>query len=413
MLQRSRCGKKRAARRFIRALLSSACLNSRLILCLAWLALLAKLTCAALTRGTNDVDAFYNFGRFIWENGLLAQYRAAPEFNHTPLTGWFCALAYGLGKGIGFPLVLRLPGILADFAVIKLLLHWRKSLQGPPAWALALLTVSPVSFMVSGFHGNVDPVIPLLLVLAVWRSVRGDPWQSGLWLGLACNIKVVPLLLAPLLFFHWWARGKPLQFFLPAGLAIFVGWGFPLLLERDVFLRNVLGYSSNWGSWGVTYALAKLPWPELAPVGFSGLSQLQQNIMTALKLVIVGATLAVAWRRRMLPSETLFSSCALIWTIFFVFAPGVGAQYLVWFAPFLLLHSAPWFAVVTAASSLFVFAFYHVISGGFPWNHGHSTAELVPHWAPWSIVPWLALLTLLAGSVWTRETARAGSTLKT
>ena len=46
------------------------------ILFAALLALGAKLYCAATTSGTNDADSFYNFGRFIWEHGLIAQYQA-------------------------------------------------------------------------------------------------------------------------------------------------------------------------------------------------------------------------------------------------------------------------------------------------------------------------------------------------
>ena len=39
-------------------------------------ALLAKLYCAATTVGTNDADAFYNFGRFIAEHGCARSFVA-------------------------------------------------------------------------------------------------------------------------------------------------------------------------------------------------------------------------------------------------------------------------------------------------------------------------------------------------
>src|SRR5204863_1643138 len=108
-------------------------MKSRGILLAALFALLAKLYCAATTVGTNDADSFYNFGRFIWENGLLAQYRATPEFNHTPLVGWFCAAIYGLGHGAGFNWLLRLPGIFADFLAVGTLVGWRER-HGHPPW---------------------------------------------------------------------------------------------------------------------------------------------------------------------------------------------------------------------------------------------------------------------------------------
>ena len=361
----------------------------------ALLALLAKLACAALTLGTNDADTYYNFGRFIWEHGLLAQYRATPEFNHPPLTGWYCALIYGLGHGLGFNFLLRLPGILADFAVVQALLRGRVTSGRPPAWALLLLALSPVSFMVSGFHGNVDSVLVWLLVLAALEGGAGRAAWCGLWFGLAGNVKIIPLLVAPVFFFHWQSRGKALRFFLAATVAMLAGWSLPLLTIPEIFLRNVLGYSSNWGGWGITYWLSQTGRAVFAPAGFSGLTPTQLAVMSGLKLVIVTAALGIAWRRRILPPVHLWSTLALVWTVFFVFAPGVGAQYLVWFAPFFAIHSARWFAVLTAASSIFLFAFYDTICGGLPWSHGVSTGELLPRWAGWSNLPWLTLVAFL------------------
>lgn len=375
----------------------------------ALLALLAKLACAALTRGTNDADAFYNFGRFIWEHGLLAQYRATPEFNHPPLTGWYCALIFGLGHGCGFTFLLRLPGILADFAVVQALLRWREASGRPSAGALLLLALSPVSLMVSGFHGNVDGVLAWLLVLAALECGAGRAAWCGLWFGLACNVKIIPLLVAPVFFFHWLSRENARRFFLAASLTILAGWSLPLVSIPAIFLRNVLGYSSNWGGWGITYWLSQTHAAVFAPSGFSGLTATQLAIMSGLKMVIVAAALALAWQRRVLAPAHLFSTLTLVWTVFFVFAPGVGAQYLVWFAPFLSIHSARWFAAITAASTGFLFVFYDTICGGLPWFHGASTAELLPRWAGWSNLPWLALGAFLAVSLCRAVAARSYS----
>jgi hypothetical protein len=362
------------------------------VLLAAGVALVAKLYCAATTVGTNDADTFYNFGRFIWEHGLLEQYRATPEFNHTPLVGWFCAGIYGIGQGFAFNWLLRLPGILADFAAVTVLLRWRETEGRPPWWALALFALSPVNFMVSGFHGNVDAVLAWLLLLAAREGARERAAWCGLFFGLACQVKVIPLLLAPALFFFWFARGQGRRFFLTATVTILTGWAVPLLALPDVFFRNVLGYSSNWGSWGLTFGLRSTGWPVFAPVGFLGLTPWQIAIMSTLKWLIIGAALGIGWRRRHRPAAELPATLMVIWALFFVCAPGVGAQYLVWFAPLLLLHTPRWFAAVTAASSVFLAVFYTTISHGLPWNRGVSTADLLPEWAPWSVLPWLTLL---------------------
>jgi Gpi18-like mannosyltransferase len=370
--------------------------SRRAIQTAALLALAAKLACAALTLGTNDADTFYNFGRFIGEHGLLAQYRATPEFNHTPLTGWFCAAIYALGHGFAFNFLLRLPGILADFAVVRALLHWHETRGKPPAWALTFFALSPASLMITGFHGNVDSVLVWLLVLAALECSADRAAWCGLWFGLACNVKIIPLLVAPVFFFHWLSRKNARRFFLTASLTILAGWSYPLIAMPRTFLQNVLGYSSNWGAWGITFWLGQTHLAALMPAGFSGLTPTQLAIMSALKVIIVAAALALAWQRRALEPAEIFSTLALVWAVFFVFAPGVGAQYLVWFAPFLLLAAPRWFAAITAASSVFLFVFYDTICGGLPWYHGASTAELLPRWAAWSNLPWLALVAFLA-----------------
>ncbi len=363
-------------------------------------ALVAKLACAALTRGTNDVDTFYNYGRFIWEHGLLAQYRATPEFNHPPVTGWFVALLYGLLGGLGFPFLLRLPGIVADYAVVRLLVARS---DATPRWALLLLALSPVSFMVSGYHGNVDGVLTWLLVLAALECERGRPGHCGAWLGLACQVKIIPLLVAPVFFFYWMDRGRARRFFAVAGAIMLVGWSLPLFAMPEIFVRNVLGYSSNWGAWGLTWWLTWSGAAAFAPVGFSGLTPVQQAVMSGLKVVIVLAALWLAWSRRASGDREVFRTLALVWLVFFVFSPGVGTQYLVWLAPFFLVSSPRAYALVTAGSTVFCFAFYHTISGGFPWNFGASTAELVPRWAAWSNAAWLAAIAALVAGVRTHS----------
>ncbi len=379
----------------------SPLMNPRvLVLLAATAALVAKLYCAATTVGTNDVHTFYNFGRFIWENGLLAQYLETREFNHTPIVGWYCAAIYGVGKGFGYHLLLRLPAILADFFAVCVLLRWREMAGRPPVWTLVLFALSPVNFMISGFHGNVDSILAWLLLAAAWQGMRDRVVWCGLLFGLACQVKVIPLLLAPAFFFFWAAHGRGWPFFLTASGTILAGWAFPLVTIPDVFLRNVLGYSSNWGSWGVTLGLHATGWPVFAPVGFLGLTVWQTAIMSALKWGIVGAALILAWRRRHRPPAELPATLLMVWTVFFVFAPGFGVQYLVWFAPLLALVAPGWFTVITAASAVFLFRFYTVIAHGLPWNHAVSTVELMPHWVAWSSLPWLALVAFfLATSV--------------
>ena len=104
-------------------------------------------------------------------------------------------------SGITFPFLLRLPGIVADFVVILVLL--RIKAKDPrlrlPTWALVIFALSPLSIMVSGYHGNTDPVMVMLLLFSVYFCSRDQPVLSGLFFALSAQVKIVPLLFFPIL----------------------------------------------------------------------------------------------------------------------------------------------------------------------------------------------------------------------
>ena len=181
-------------------------------------------------------------------------------------------------------------------------------------------------------------------------------------------------------------------FILPLILTTLTLWSEPLLRFPLVFLKNVFGYGSFWGIWGITYWLRQTGWSEFSRADFYDLSAAQNLIGTLLKFLIVAAVVILAWRRRRIASDRgLFASLAFVWLIFFVFSPGIGAQYLVWAAPFILLLSPQFYAFFTAGSTLFLFFFYNTISGGLPWYYGMSNGKRDAEWLPWSIWPWMIL----------------------
>ena len=58
--------------------------------------------------------------------------------------------------------------------------------------------MEPVRILVSGYHGNTDAVYAMLSLLAVYLlQDRNRPLLAGLALGLAINIKLIPVLLIP------------------------------------------------------------------------------------------------------------------------------------------------------------------------------------------------------------------------
>ena len=69
-------------------------------------------------------------GKSLVNHGLEWTYQNAIWFNHPPLTAYYLRAIYSLhhlpfleASGITFPFLLRLPGIVADFVVVLLLLQ--------------------------------------------------------------------------------------------------------------------------------------------------------------------------------------------------------------------------------------------------------------------------------------------------
>jgi uncharacterized membrane protein len=374
-------------------------LRTIFIVALALIAITLKLAIAYNTIGTNDAVFFYGFAKVLSEHGLQWTYEHSRYFNHPPLTAYYLRGIFALTEqpwcqdlGIHFPFLLRLPGIIADFFVVLVLLRISKIDIRIPTWALALFALSPVSLMVSGFHGNTDPMMVLFLVCAVWMCLRNRPAVAGLFFALSCQIKIVPLLLLPALVLFWWTQNRGRPFLISGAIATLVLWSQPLLQFPVLFAKNVLAYGSYWGIWGFTYLFRATGLPQFSRLSFFDLELAQNIIVTSLKLVIVASALWIGWQHRHARGRAFVESLAYTWLVFFVFAPGVCPQYLIWLAPFILILSPRFYTAILIASSIFLFAFYNITSRGLPWSAALSTDEFRERWIPWSLLPWTVLI---------------------
>lgn len=376
------------------------------IVVVALIAGLIKTGIALMTLGTNDSIAFYQFAKALETHGLAWTYQHSALFNHPPLVGYFLQGLAWLDhqpffqeNGLTFPFLLRFPGIIADFLVVLLVLVVAREYPQlrPPQWALLLFAASPVSIMVTGFHGNTDPILVLFLLLALIMAVRGRPLLCGLSLALSCQVKIIPLLLLPIFFFFWMERRRWRLFTASFVFSSLLFCAEPLLRVPGAFIKNVLSYGGFWGIWGVTYCLRMTGFQEFSRVNFFNLSATQNAIMTLLKVIVVLGIVILAWRRRKLAAPALFATIAYTWMIFFVFSPGVAAQYLVWLAPFILFLSPTFYGFLVAGSSTFLFALYTITSGGFPWYFAHASNKLNLICAHWALIPWLILAGGLVG----------------
>jgi Glycosyltransferase family 87 len=380
-----------------------------LVIAAGIIAAVLKIYCAATTFGSCDVPVFSHFGQIIDADGIDYLYQTNRRFNFPPITGEFFGLLYHLSAWLtpgapdsvprSFPFLLRLPSIVADFVALLVLLRIREKTRRAPVWVLLLFALSPVSFMVSGFHGNVDPVMLCLLLIAVYFCVQEHALLNGAFFALACSIKVAQLFLTPVFFFFWLNRGskRALQFTLAFGISCLAGWSGALSDSASFFIRNVLGYNSYPGGWGITYWCTFLLDEfhfDVTPQGLNWLIPL----LKALKIVIVALAIALGWFRRRQSTMGFLDTIGLCWICFAIFTPGFVPYYLVWMAPFVLLYSATWYAALTAASSIYLFAYYNMMSHGImPWNA--SDPLVPPAWNDWGTVPWFVMVAIAVGAL--------------
>jgi len=342
-----------------------------------------KLLLARTTDGTLDVaywalflDAYQHFGGLaLYRQTQLFDDRFNEVFNHPPFMIHVLRIMGALATAtrIPFPFWLRLPAILADVGTVALVggLLGRTRAARAVAVALAVLAVAPPAILVSGFHGNTDPVMVFFILLTVYLLTREQEaggrhhtWLAGAAFGMGMNIKVVPLLLLPVLLFALPTARKRLAFLAAAGAVVAVG-SLPYLLQDPVTIAaRIFGYGSQYGRWGVPRVLGLLP-PQFA--------WLDAFYARAGRYLVLASVVAASWAmNRRATKPPLALQCGLILFLFLFLTPGFGVQYLAWLVPW-PLEIGLWAAVLYYTTSglflLLVYTFaYHLRVGGFPWG---------------------------------------------
>ena len=353
-----------------------------------------KLLCAAYTLGVNDTYIFRHLADYLRVFNVVELYHRTVMFNHPPLVASYLTLLDALtGRSIQqFAFFIRLPGILADLVVALVLISQRRRepIASCPTWALALFIASPVSFLVSGFHGNFDSAVVCFIFLAAWMCVRGQPAASALFLALSLQIKVPAMIVMPVFLIYWYRQKHLRTFMLCLSLVCAAGWADPLIHDPRIFLHNVFSYNSYWGGWGITYWLVHTLAQPLLMTGLSNLTLPEKIITQSLKAIVVGGVTWLAWTRRPFTKEKIFPTLAIAWSLFFCFTPGAGMQYLVWLAPFVLLYHPRWYLGLTICCSLSCYFFYRIVCNSWLLYYGEAKPEDYLLWSSWMIWAWLS-----------------------
>lgn len=366
-----------------------------LVLGIALLVLALKVTVAARTYGTNDIRHWTNFVNGVASRGPVGVYGIAFDrsfYNHPPLIGYFLQfvdLARQHGFSIGF--TIRSVASLADVGSTLLvfeLLRRRRGLR-EATWAAALVAASPVLFIISGFHGNTDPIFVMFTLLALYLLAdRDKPLAAGVSMGLAIGIKIVPVVVIPVLLVLALSKGRHTLLRFGAGFALAAGitWLPALIAHGQVVRSNVLGYAgsgiSQWGLIQIGHVFDDPGWADF----------LTETGRFPVVLLCALGPAALVWRRPGMAAEAL----GLSLVSFLFLAPAFGCQYLVWAVAAAYLLNFGWASLYNLFAGVVLFKIYTRWAHGFPWDHanywGLVGVELVGALLLWGFLGVLAVL---------------------
>jgi len=363
---------------------SASRISASLIL-LVLAAFVVKAAMAFFTYGSTDVLIYeadvaklkQDGGVALYRDGIQTEWcghpeqRPCPPFNHPPfmiraLQGWASLAEI---SGLPFRFWLRLTCAVADVGSLALLarLLRRRWTEVQTRVGLLWFAASPIAVLVSGFHGNTDPILMFFVLLVlVLVEERRPAWLAGVALGMAMDVKVLPVLLLPAILLALDGSRRRIEFCVGAA-ATFLVASVPLLLEApELVVTRVFGYRSQSGSWGLS--LLTLLLGQTPHLAWLGETYARHGTLLSLGLVL-GASL-----RPRPPSgaDALFTRAGLAMCLFVSVIPGFGVQYLVWLVPWAVgLGSGPTAAYYIAGTG-FLFGYYSATAGAFPWYLANS-----------------------------------------
>jgi hypothetical protein len=369
------------------------------LLLLAAAGIVVQLALSWISRGTEDVDAWQMFGRYIAEHGLLDMYRANQRFNHPPIPGYWAMLAVRISDatGVAFPFVFRLPAIAANVAACVVLCFVGRRRGGPVEGAklAAAMACSPCVILIAGHHGNTDPIYAMFSLLAAFFADAGAFFVAGLMLGAAINVKLIPVVLIPPLLFICRTRRDVARFV--AGLAVMALPFVPVLLVRgSEFIHNAMAYASVMDFWGVSLWLLEAARVPMFSATCATLLILYASIAGRIILLLAVVLFSLIARER---RRTAIQATAGAAALFLILTPGFGLQYLVFAVP--LLFAADEFGIAmrySLFSGAFLFVAYAFFWDGRIPIHtvGVAGADDRGVGALFAVLAWVALVSFVA-----------------
>lgn len=352
--------------------------NRRILIALVGLAFVAKVFLALYTFGCFDALIWQRDLEALRAHGVPALYRdgityysvedqllISQPFIHPPFMIHVLSFWDWLSNATRLPLQfwMRFTCALADVGMLVLLAGIMARARGEKIpERLGLVAIAPTSILISGFHGNTDPIMMAFLVASIYLVGRlRSPWAAGVALGMALNIKLAAFIFVPAIGLNIPGIRRKLAFTGAAAATFLIGSMPYLLQEPRLILSRMGGYKSVFDWWGIGRLCVTL--------GHDGaLRVVCSEYSTYGKYLVLLAIIAAAfWTVRQKSSLSLLFQAGLAAFLFFAITPGFGVQYLAWLVPFTALLPRGRAVLYHVVSGAFLFAYYNRGAEGLPW----------------------------------------------
>jgi hypothetical protein len=374
--------------------------RTRLLVALGVLGFAARLWLAWISEGSNDIRYWLHFAQLVNVHGFGRAYVLDSWLNHPPLMTLWAALCERVaGESLlTFARLFKLPALAAEFATAVLLFYSYQARGSRSRWAaFALYAIALGNALISSFHGNTDAVyVALSFAAAFVLQETRRAWLAGLLLGLALNVKLIPVVLVLPLAALCGSPRKTLEYGLGLSTAALpYVWAFRCLApdEQHAFISGIFGYKSYPDVWGVELVIRTLL---LATKHLPLISAYIHNLRDAYYLqagkVLVAMTGVLAgwilYRRRNPP--TTYAVSAAAYSIFLLLAPSFAVQYLISVLPsFLAWRLRSGIAVGIATSVQAAMTYAQFVTSWSPLATNHTgTLDIC---AGLSVVTWIVI----------------------
>jgi hypothetical protein len=305
-------------------------LSSRACLLVGIAGVVVRLFLWWFTVGSSDANGGFRLARILYGQGVLQAYQDEPAVNQPPPICLYAAQAWRWSGDdlMTFARLMKLWGLVGEALTLWAL--WRFS--GPLAFAT--YACLPAAILVSGYHCNIDCLYAALILVSGIAFDRKMYLLSGLLMATACNVKVLPALLSPLLLIAAPSRKAFLQIAAALSIGVLPFLAYAIAGGLPVMYRNIIAYNSNPEHWGILLLLKRMAViPSLHDFALYLWNWFRANgrYIVAASVLALGLLSRFRWR---LP---MTEQMAIAGALFLVLAPGFGVQYVVLIAPLLCL----------------------------------------------------------------------------